>query len=83
MSSELYIEPEWKGYNAVTGQFLKGHVPHNKGEKVERVNGYTQGVCERKTRQNHGEIQDYRHEHRYSEGAMIMRNILERNLYKR
>ena len=33
MSTELYIEPVWKGYNTVTGQFLKGHVPHNKGKK--------------------------------------------------
>ena len=33
MATELYIAPEWKGYNTVTGQFLKGHVPHNKGKK--------------------------------------------------
>lgn len=33
MATELYVEPEWKGYNALTGQFLKGHVPHNKGKK--------------------------------------------------
>lgn len=30
---ELYIEPERKTTNAVTGRFLKGHVPHNKGKK--------------------------------------------------
>lgn len=33
MATELYVEPVWKGYNAVTGRFLKGHVPHNKGKK--------------------------------------------------
>lgn len=30
---ELYIEPERKSYNPTNGQFLKGHVPHNKGKR--------------------------------------------------
>ena len=31
---ELYIPEEWSGRNAVTGCFLPGHVPHNKGRKL-------------------------------------------------
>lgn len=30
---ELYLPPQLKPYNAKTGCFLKGHVPHNKGKK--------------------------------------------------
>lgn len=30
---ELYLPPEVPKRNAVNGQFLKGHVPHNKGKK--------------------------------------------------
>lgn len=33
MAFELYIEPERKQYNPTNGQFLKGHIPHNKGKK--------------------------------------------------
>ena len=32
---ELYIEPERKPYNPTNGRFLKDHVPHNKGKKME------------------------------------------------
>lgn len=40
---ELYIPPEPAKYNAVNGQFLKGHVPHNKGKKwSEYLNKRTQ-----------------------------------------
>lgn len=31
--SELYIPPERPGRNFVTGRFLKGNAPHNKGKK--------------------------------------------------
>lgn len=31
--SELYLPPERPKYNPINGQFLKGHVPHNKGKK--------------------------------------------------
>lgn len=31
--SELYLPPERPQYNPVNGQFLKGHIPHNKGKK--------------------------------------------------
>jgi hypothetical protein len=31
--SELYLPPERPQRNPVNGQFLKGHVPHNKGKK--------------------------------------------------
>jgi len=31
--SELYIPIERPQYNPTNGQFLKGHVPHNKGKK--------------------------------------------------
>ena len=30
---ELYIPIERPQYNPINGQFLKGHVPHNKGKK--------------------------------------------------
>lgn len=33
MSWELFIEPKRKQYNPINGQFLKGHIPHNKGKK--------------------------------------------------
>ena len=33
--SELYIPPIRPKYNPTNGQFLKGHVPHNKGKKWE------------------------------------------------
>ena len=33
--SELYIPVERPQYNPVNGQFLKGHIPHNKGKKME------------------------------------------------
>lgn len=33
MSYELYLPPEPTGRNAVTGRFMKGHVPANKGKK--------------------------------------------------
>ena len=33
MATELYVEPVWTGRNAVTGRFLKGNTPHNKGKK--------------------------------------------------
>lgn len=33
MSWELYIAPELPKRNAVTGRFMKGHVPANKGKK--------------------------------------------------
>jgi hypothetical protein len=32
---ELYIPIERPQYNPTNGQFLKGHVPHNKGKKWE------------------------------------------------
>ena len=30
---ELTLSPVWTGINKQTGQFLKGHVPANKGKK--------------------------------------------------
>ena len=33
MSIELILPPEWDGRNKVTGRYLKGHVPDNKGKK--------------------------------------------------
>lgn len=33
--SELYIPIERPQYNPTNGQFLKGHIPHNKGKKWE------------------------------------------------
>lgn len=33
--SELYIPPMRPKHNPTNGQFLKGHVPHNKGKKWE------------------------------------------------
>ena len=33
--SELKLSPERPQYNPTNGQFLKGHVPHNKGKKWE------------------------------------------------
>ena len=33
--SELYIPIERPQYNPTNGQFLKGHVPHNKGKRME------------------------------------------------
>lgn len=30
---ELYLPPERPDYNVTNGQFMKGHVPHNKGKK--------------------------------------------------
>lgn len=32
---ELYLEPVRKNYNPITGRFLKGIIPHNKGKKWE------------------------------------------------
>lgn len=33
--SELYIPIERPQYNPTNGQFLKGHVPHNRGKKMK------------------------------------------------
>jgi hypothetical protein len=33
--SELYIPIERPQYNPINGQFLKGHVPHNRGKKMK------------------------------------------------
>lgn len=33
MSWELYLPPERKNYNTVTGRFCKGATPHNKGRE--------------------------------------------------
>lgn len=30
---ELSLQPEWTGVNRLTGRFMKGHVPANKGKK--------------------------------------------------
>lgn len=32
---ELYIPKERPQYNPTNGQFLKGHVPHNRGKKMK------------------------------------------------
>ena len=32
--SELYIPIERPTRNLITGKFLKGHIPHNKGKKI-------------------------------------------------
>ena len=31
---ELTLPPVWTGINKQNGQFLKGHVPANKGEEI-------------------------------------------------
>ena len=36
---ELTLPPERKPYNPTNGQFLKGHVPHNKGKKWSQYMG--------------------------------------------
>lgn len=36
---ELYIPDEWTGINPQNGQFLKGHIPHNKGKKWDDIMG--------------------------------------------
>ncbi len=33
MSAELYLQPENHGVNRVTGRYMKGHVPSNKGKQ--------------------------------------------------
>lgn len=35
---ELYLPPEVPKRNAVTGRFMKGHVPHNKNKKTGAIN---------------------------------------------
>lgn len=36
---ELSLQPEWTGVNRVTGRFMKGHVPANKGKKWSEYMG--------------------------------------------
>lgn len=55
---ELYIPPEINGRNPITGRFLKGHVPPNKGKKWDE---YLTEEQQERARIGWSNLSKYRH----------------------
>jgi hypothetical protein len=72
-SYELYLPPEKLERNAVTGRYMKGHVPHNKGKKW---NDYTTKRAQRGMRKGWKNLNKHRPKTRPDNAGRCMKPVI-------